>query len=331
MDRCIPAPPALCERPSGNFESKFRLNSRARQRKKHAALPAPCYIEEATAAAAPPGSDLRIRMFKQARNLALPFVFIFFAGWSLALAQSAVPSGSTAKTVTGTVFYRQRIALPNDAVVQLVIEDVSYPDAPPVSVAEEAIATSGKQVPIAFAVRYDPSVLIPSHHYQIRASITAHDQLLFASTTAYPVLAPGAPANVNIRVDQVAGNPSVAASKPDRPLIGIHWRLADLNGKPVTLSMEQRPNFVLTDDGNRITGSGGCNRLMGSYELDGNSLRFKTVATTMMACLGPVMDVERKFLAVLNATTAYRISGATLQLLDDKGHALAWLHAVSDE
>jgi putative lipoprotein len=269
-------------------------------------------------------------MFKQARNLVLPLALFFFAViFTPALAQSTATNDSASKTVTGTVSYRQRIALPDDALVKVVIEDISYPDTPPVSIAEQEITSSGKQVPIAFAVRYDPSVLIPGHHYRILASITAHDHLLFSST-AHPVFTPGAPASVNIRVDQVAGNPLVTAPKPDHPLIGIHWRLADLNGKPVSLSMEQRPNFVLTDDGNRITGSGGCNRLMGSYELDGHSLRFKTVATTMMACLGPVMDVERKFLAALNATTAYRISGSTLQLLDDKGHALAWLHAVTE-
>ncbi len=267
-------------------------------------------------------------MFKKALILALPLLFLS----TLVLAQSAPDSTpQSANTVTGTVFYRQRIALPPNAVIKVVIEDVSYPDAPPVSIAEQEIAPSGKQVPIAFAVRYDPSVLIPSHQYRIRATITADNHLLFESKSDYPVFAAHPQPSLEIRVDQVSGNPSIAQTRPDRPLVGIHWRLAELDGKKVNTPIEQRANFVLTDDGNRISGSGGCNRLVGSYELAGNSLHFKPVATTMMACIGPAMDEEHKFLAALNATTAYRISGATLELLNDKGRVLAWLHAVADQ
>lgn len=266
-------------------------------------------------------------MFKQARILTLSLTLLS----TLALAQNATPADTASKTVTGTVFYRQRIALPSDAVIKVVIEDVSYPDAPPVSIAEQEVAPSGKQVPIAFSIPYDPSVLIPSHHYRIRATITADDHLLFESKSDYPVFATHPQPSLQIRVDQVSGNPPIPQAKPDRPLIGIHWRLAELDGKKVNTPLEQRANFVLTDDGNRISGSGGCNRLVGSYELEGHSLRFKPVATTMMACIGPAMDEEHKFLAALNATTTYRVSGATLELLNNKGRVLAWLHAVTDQ
>lgn len=46
-----------------------------------------------------------------------------------------------------------------------------------------------------------------------------------------------------------------------------------------------RPGLVLHEDG-RLTGSDGCNRLMGSWEFDGEVVAFGRVASTMMFCQG---------------------------------------------
>lgn len=123
----------------------------------------------------------------------------------------------------------------------------------------------------------------------------------------------------------------VAPAASDRPLIGVHWQLRELDGKQLATPKGQRPAFVLTSDGDRITGSGGCNRLMGAYQTDGSTLRFKGVATTMMACADPVMSQERKFLAALNSTASYRISGKILELLNAQGEVVARLHAVTEK
>ena len=52
-----------------------------------------------------------------------------------------------------------------------------------------------------------------------------------------------------------------------------------------------------------------------TYELDGDRLGFGAVATTMMACPEPLMSRERAFIEALEATTAFRIEGETLELL----------------
>lgn len=246
-------------------------------------------------------------------------------------AQSSAQPEPAAHQVTGTVAYLQRIALPPNAVVKLVIEDVSYADAPAVSIAEETITTEGRQVPIAFAVRYDVAIVDPTHRYQIRATIAAQDHLLFTSTTAYPVLTRGASTNVDIRLDQVQGNPSVTPPERDHPLTETHWRLVELNGKELTVGREQRGTLVLTEDGQRVSGFGGCNRLTGVYQLEANSLRFKNMASTMMACPDPLMTEEREFVTALSATESYRISGKTLELLNGKDEVVAWLHAIAEK
>jgi heat shock protein HslJ len=48
---------------------------------------------------------------------------------------------------------------------------------------------------------------------------------------------------------------------------------------------EQKPNLVFADDG-AVSGSDGCNRLVGSWTLEGDAVTFSQLATTLMACEG---------------------------------------------
>ena len=77
------------------------------------------------------------------------------------------------------------------------------------------------------------------------------------------------------------------------------------------------PGLRLVADGHKVQGSAGCNRMMGSYELSGSSLKFGPLATTRMAC--PSMDAEQAYLGALSATTRYEIAGTTLTLFGPDG------------
>ena len=106
--------------------------------------------------------------------------------------------------ITGQVTYRQRIALSPDAVVEVSLQDISRADAPAVVVASQTIQTGGKQVPIPFALDYDPGAIDPRMSYAVSARITENGQLTWISTQVYPVLTRGAPSdNVEIIVDRV--------------------------------------------------------------------------------------------------------------------------------
>ena len=260
---------------------------------------------------------------------ARPVVTLLLFAAPLILGQSSAEPEHSASTVTGTVTYRQRIALPPDAVVRLVIEDVSRADAPATSIAEEQVPTNGKQVPIPFDVKYDPAALNPAHRYQIRATISSGGKLLFTSTAAHPVLTQGAPEkHIGILVQQAPPEPPGA--KPATPLAGTHWTLTQLNGEAVTPGTGRSEAWIeLAADTKRLAGSGGCNRIMGSYELDGSTLRFRQVASTMMACPGDVMPREQAFLKALSATTSFRIRGSALFLRGEDNTVLARLTAQS--
>lgn len=108
--------------------------------------------------------------------------------------------------VTGTVTYRNRSALPRNAVITVKLMDVSRADAIGSVVAEQRIEADGKQVPIAFSLGYKPDQIQRRNRYTVQAEIRARNgRLLYISDTAYPVLTQGNPSNVEIVVSQVRG------------------------------------------------------------------------------------------------------------------------------
>ncbi len=87
--------------------------------------------------------------------------------------------------------------------------------------------------------------------------------------------------------------------------------------------------LTLEADGSRLAGSGGCNRLTGSFDLSHEGLRFGPVAATRMACADPVMRMEGAFLRALAATTRSKQDGSLLVLFEGD-RALARLTASID-
>lgn len=426
-------------------------------------------------------------------------------------------------TVTGTVTYLQRIALPPDAVVSVQLLNVSLQDVPAKVLAEVELATEGKQVPIAFQIRYKIADINPAHSYAVRANIRAGGEISFTSSASYPVITRGAPVQIEILVQPVSttrpanakplqparaspftasatfagdlpcadcagiqftltlradgiflsrteylgrgkrfydlgrwslqndGNRLVLRSGKEAPqqyavtdadtlrrldiegheivsklnynikraakvdpmddsfsmtgefvymanaglltecrtgarwpvaqenqnaaleraystsgveagkpllvafdghlrmrpkmegsgeqemivvdkfvrvfptdqkcpvvatqLGGTNWKLIELGGAPVAAGPAARQaNLVLSVDGKSMSGSTGCNRIVGTYELEKDTLRFQPAGLTMMACLDPFMKQEQAFIEALKAASNFRIVGATLEL-----------------
>lgn len=118
------------------------------------------------------------------------------------------------------------------------------------------------------------------------------------------------------------------AASVDEPLENTYWKLNRLGETPVTAVDNQREaHLVLHAEEARVAGSGGCNRLMGSYDLEGEALSFGRLATTMMACPAG-MQTERAFLDALEEVAAWEVDGKTLTLSDADGEPLARFEAV---
>ena len=110
-------------------------------------------------------------------------------------------------------------------------------------------------------------------------------------------------------------------------LQGTYWKLLSLRGAPVeAINGPQEPHLVFDADANRMSGSGGCNRLGASITLDGDRLRFGSTQATRMSCERG-MATEQSLLNELPAVARWRIRGERLQLLDEQGRELALFEA----
>ena len=101
-------------------------------------------------------------------------------------------------SVSGTVTYRERIALTPDARLIVQVRDTSYADAAAELIAEQVISDPG-QVPISFDVGYDPDDIDSRNTYSVSARIEEADgRLAFINDTAYDVITRGNPKRVDM-------------------------------------------------------------------------------------------------------------------------------------
>lgn len=114
--------------------------------------------------------------------------------------------------LTVTVTYRQRMALPKTALIEVKLLAVApgpagqtpiLPDDNAHGVARESINANGRQVPIRFKLTYDPYTIDPLVQYVVRARIIINNRLVFNTMRWYPVITFGNPDSVDVIVNPV--------------------------------------------------------------------------------------------------------------------------------
>ncbi len=144
------------------------------------------------------------------------------------MAAACTPAWAKQEQVSGTASYRERIALPPDAVFEAVLEDVSRADAPAVEIGRTRIENPGAP-PIPFSIGYDPAAIEARNTYAVRTAIRIGERLMFTSDTMMRVLTGGAPRDVAVMMRMVADRGHSAAGQAEgaasdtptsRPLIG---------------------------------------------------------------------------------------------------------------
>lgn len=98
------------------------------------------------------------------------------------------------------------------------------------------------------------------------------------------------------------------------PSLSGSWRLANMTAGDFPTPMLPAGEEPLTAEfaGDRLTGSGGCNRFTGGFETTGNQLTVGPLATTFMACEPEIMNQESQYLNALQGAQQYD--------LDDEGN-----------
>lgn len=112
------------------------------------------------------------------------------------------------------------------------------------------------------------------------------------------------------------------------PLRGTQWKLVQLQGNPVeTGGGREEPHLILSGSDTRVSGSGGCNRITGPFELNGDRIKLPRMAMTMMACIAG-MEQEQRFLRTLEGVERFRIQGNILEFMNAAGDPAARFEAV---
>jgi heat shock protein HslJ/uncharacterized lipoprotein YbaY len=266
------------------------------------------------------------------------------AGALLAVVLPAV-AAADGGLLRGSVTLAETPAFPPAATLRL--ELIAGADGAParrVTLLEQAVAE--RPSPWRFVLPYEVAASDTGTAVALRAVVYAAGEVLFASEGAQPVqLGADAPA-----VDLVlqprrpaptvaAPAPAVAASAPvaalpaptaalptaadaapvadaAADLTDTYWKLAEVAGAPARTLPGEREAYLLLMDG-LATGSSGCNKLMGPYTPGGAGvLRFGALASTRMACPPELAAQEAALNDAFARTSAYRIEGETLSLLD---------------
>ncbi|MDC1286916.1 YbaY family lipoprotein [Gammaproteobacteria bacterium] len=213
--------------------------------------------------------------------------------------------------VTGSVTYRERIALTPGARIEVKLLDVSLQDVAARVIAEQTIEVT-HQVPISFSLVYDPAEIDARLSYAVRATIFNGDKMLFTTDRHYPVLSRGNGSEVDLVLVRVGG-PKSSQARPT--LTGRKWVLQSIDGEAISVAENQPApfiQFVPQGEANIVSGNAGCNNFNGSYEIGSDKLSFGNLASTMMAC--PQMELEGRFHQALGKVNRFAISADRLIL-----------------
>lgn len=100
---------------------------------------------------------------------------------------------------------------------------------------------------------------------------------------------------------------------------GGEWIVENIGGGGIVA----RSRVTLDVEGERISGSAGCNRYSGRFLRDAVGITVGPLAATRMACAPALMAQETRFLKLLGGATGYLVRGdGALVLRADSGQTI---------
>ena len=239
-------------------------------------------------------------------------------GLAVAACQATAPppapsAGVGDAALAGTVTYRQRVALPPDAVAHVRLEDAAGG-----LVAEETVRANGRQVPLPFALRYDPARVREGVVYTIRAEIRdGQGQTLWTTATPRPVFEDGPePGPVEVVLTQASADRAEIPTDVRYRLIGFVR-----DGEAVMLPPGEPLTLTFGDDAS-YGGAAGCNPYGGEYGSGTGTPTLGQPTSTMQMC--PEPSASRDLLAALGGARVEAVRGGTLTLVSRAGERLTF-------
>jgi putative lipoprotein len=204
-----------------------------------------------------PGPGINLRGATVVRTKPMP---LMAASLLLLLAVCNATSAGQTATVRGEATYRERLAVPPGAQLEVVLVDVSRADAPAQAIGSVTLSDIG-QPPYRFEIPYLTEQIIASHRYSVRARLTHQGQLLFNTDRTYPVITAGNPTEVQLLLKRVGARGPASAPGADRDdhgcmrSAGYSWCAREAKcARPWELAREK--DFASTEEAYRAYCSG---------------------------------------------------------------------------
>src|SRR5688500_12306996 len=104
------------------------------------------------------------------------------------------------------------------------------------------------------------------------------------------------------------------------------WRLVSYGSPagPAPAAPDVDTSIVFGADG-KVNGNVGCNGFGGDYTVEGNTITFGDIVSTLMFCEGPVGDQETTTLNVFAGSATFVLDGDTLTITSADGSSVVVL------
>lgn len=249
------------------------------------------------------------------------FAELFLFGVApLLLGLAVMPANSLAaqRTIEGEVLYRERIAMPPDAVVIVQLADVSLADAPARIIAEQTIKPTG-QVPVPFSLSFDEAELKSGRTYALQARINVGDTLWFITDTRN-TFDPSAGDGKQTLLLKMVQKSEAPQTPPEELIFDRIWLAEDIEQGGVIDTAQS--TFRIGRDG-KVGGLGACNSYFSTAAIDGNVIQIGEIGSTFKLCPRAIMDQEKKFFAALRTAVSFRFDeDGKLHFIDQEGRAI---------
>ncbi|MCW5940016.1 MAG: YbaY family lipoprotein [Fimbriimonadaceae bacterium] len=203
--------------------------------------------------------------------------------------------------VSGSVTYRERMALPPDAV--MVVRLDRYVGSEQTTVSELTMKLGGKQVPVRFTMPYLRPPRKTGEKFGLTAVISAGGQRMFESPSATMVVTNGK-TSAELRLVR-------ATAGAMWPLEGPTWELMAMDGKRT--EAERKPTITF-EKGGRFGSFAGVNRLSGIWSRTAPWAQIDPGPMTLMAGPPELMQLEQQYVKALELTNRLTIEEGELVL-----------------
>ncbi|WP_106160102.1 META domain-containing protein [Hasllibacter halocynthiae] len=106
-----------------------------------------------------------------------------------------------------------------------------------------------------------------------------------------------------------------ATSEGETSLVGL-WTVTEIGG--AAPAGEEPAELGFAEDG-ALSGSTGCNRVLGTWVAEGGTLNIEQPGTTMRLCAPAAMEQERRFLDIVATVETWGVEDGVLVIAGPEG------------